>query len=668
MKLRFSSRIFLALGGLVCLALVVALGVFEPLLRRRAERDFDARFERAERAFVELEALRTRALAEQIALVASHNAQLRTVLSTASLGDDLGFGPPAAADSALRDAHLRLRSLLPSLPLAERSDVLVVLSGSGQLLWSRADPERVGDDLAQLPLFARTLAEGAATGAWTAAANAPGAPRLVPEASAPAVHRVVAAPVVFEQGVHGVVIAGSRLDAEALASVRAVSGLELALLSRGALVATTLGAPEASALAALVPGSLGAGPLALAGERFRARQAAVSADLDARDGTFLLLASLADEEALVRRLRLSLLGVGGAVLAGALLSAFFLARGITQPVAALARAARRVGAGALGTEVTPRTQDEVGELAVAFNEMTRGLRERDRIRRTFERYVSPAVAGEVLRHPELAPLAGVRRELTVGFVDVAGFTSLAERLAPAALVLRLNEYLDAVCTAVLAEDGTVNEFLGDGVVAFWGAPIAQPDHALRAARAALACRDALLALIERWRSEGLSAPGFRIGLHTGALIVGEIGAAERRAYRAVGDAMNVAARIEGANKAYGTQLLVSQTTRAAAGASLAAREVDRVRVIGRGEPLALFELAGPEATLAPATRALYERYAEALARYRAGDFAAAAEGFAACLALAPGDGPSTALLARSHAFERQRPASDWDGVHDLERK
>lgn len=668
MRLRFSSRIFLALGGLVCLALAVALGVFEPLLRRRAERDFDERFARAERAFVELEALRTRALAEQIALVASHNAQLRTVLSTASLGDDLGFGPPVSAEGALRDANLRLRSLVPSLPLAERSDVGVVLSGSGQLLWSRADPERVGDDLARLPLFARTLAEGAATGAWTDAQNVPGGPRLVPEASAPAVHRVVAAPVVFEQGVHGVVIVGSRLDTEALASVRAVSGLELALLSRGALLATTLGEREARALAAYGAVPVEGIPLALAGVRFRARQAPVSADLDARDGSFLLLASLAEEEALVRRLRLSLLGVGGAVLVGALLSAFFLARGITRPLATLARAARRVGAGALDTEVTPRTQDEVGELAVAFNEMTRGLRERDRIRRTFERYVSRAVAGEVLRHPELAPLAGVRRELTVGFVDIAGFTSLAERLAPDALVLRLNEYLDAVCTAVLAEDGTVNEFLGDGVVAFWGAPIAQLDHALHAARAALACRDALQSLALRWRGEGLPAPGFRIGLHTGLLIVGEIGAADRRAYRAVGDAMNVAARIEGANKAYGTQLLVSQTTRAAAGASLAAREVDRVRVIGRSEPLALFELAGPEASLAPATRALYARYAEALERYRARDFAAAAEGFAACLGLAPGDGPSTALLARAHAFERQRPPADWEGVHDLERK
>jgi adenylate cyclase len=299
--------------------------------------------------------------------------------------------------------------------------------------------------------------------------------------------------------------------------------------------------------------------------------------------------------------------------------------------------------------------------------MTRGLRERDRIRRTFERYVSREVASEILRHPELAPQVGVKRELTVCFVDVAGFTTLAEQLAPEAVVARLNEYFDAVCGAVLAQDGTVNEFLGDGVVAFWGAPVPQADHALRACRAALAAREALGRLAVRWRAEGLPSPRFRIGLHTGALVVGELGASERRAYRAVGDAMNVAARIEGVNKLYRTELLISETTRAAAGAALAAREIDRVRVVGRIQPLALFE---PVVEGAPDAqqRALLDRYAAALAAYRARDFAAAAGGFAACLALAPGDGPSAVLLERARAFAQHPPPSDWDAVHVLASK
>src|SRR5262245_44995504 len=364
MRLPFSGKIFLALGGLVCLAIATALGVLEPLSRLRAEEDIAARFERARRAFAELQSLRKRELADQIALVASHNAQLRTVLSTASLGDDLGFDAPASAADTLRDANLRLRSLIPSLPLAERADVLVVLAGTGELLWSRADPERAGDDLSTLEPFRETLERGEAEGSWTSGANRAGGPRLVPERQEPAVYLVVAAPVVFEEAVHGVVLAGTRIDAETLASLRAVSGLDLALLSRGALVESTLPPAEAAALTALAPRTESSEQLALAGRGYRTRLTRVSAG-GADDARFLLLASTAAEQAFVRRIRDSLLAVGAGVLAGAMLAALALARGITRPVAALAQAARRVGAGELDTEITLSSRDELGELGAA---------------------------------------------------------------------------------------------------------------------------------------------------------------------------------------------------------------------------------------------------------------------------------------------------------------
>src|SRR5262245_4795773 len=296
MRLPFSGKIFLALGGLVCLAIAVALGVLEPLSRRRAEEDFAARFERARRAFAELQTLRKRELSDQIALVASHNAQLRTVLSTASLADDLGFGPASEAEDALHDANLRLRSLIPSLPLAERSGVLVVLAGTRQPLWSRADPERAGDDLSALEPFRETLAHGEAECSWTSAANPAGGPRLVPERPADAVYLVVAAPVVFEESVHGVVLAGTRIDQATLASLRAVSGLDLALLSGGTPVASTLPTAEASALADALAQAEPLEQLQLAGEGYRARVTPVSTGRGADDAHFLLLASTAAEQ------------------------------------------------------------------------------------------------------------------------------------------------------------------------------------------------------------------------------------------------------------------------------------------------------------------------------------------------------------------------------------
>lgn len=679
-RLRLQAKVFLALAGLVCLSMAAALLLLEQLTSRRVEARFAEGFAHARAAFRELQSLRLRFLADEIEALARANPQLRTVLSTASLSADfdLGFGSPgggADAETARRDANLRLRSLLPSLALAERSDVLVVLSADGELLYSRADPERAGDALEELPIYLQTVETGGGEDVWLA--PQPGAgPRLVPETPSPAVYRVLARPVVFESAVHGVVIAGQRIDEDTLATIRGVSGLHLALVADGVAIASTLPGATRGELDALLPRLpvLAEEPalrISLAGGAYLARRAEIAADTDPARAAFVLLGPLDAELAFLRRLRHAILGAGGAILVAALLPAFALARGITRPVAALVAAARRVGTGDLETRVEIRSADEIGELGRAFDDMTRGLRERERIRRTFERYVSKEVAEEILRHPEMAPAAGARRELTVAFVDLAGFTALAEGARPEALVARLTEYLEAVCEAVLASSGTVNELLGDGVVAFWGAPVPHADHAARAARAALACRDALEPLVARWRAEGTPAAastGYRIGLHTGELVVGEIGGAERRAYRAVGDAMNVAARIEAANKVYGTRLLASGATAARAGGAVVAREIDRVRVVGRAEPIDLYEILAPAGALDPAREALAARYAEGLAAYRARDFAGAARAFEACLALAPGDGPSAALLARCRAFGTSPPPAAWDGCFDLESK
>jgi class 3 adenylate cyclase len=669
--LGFRGRVFLYLAGLVALAIAAALLALESVTSRRMEERFADRFARARSAFHELESLRLRFISERVDTLVRESPQLRTVLSTASLSADfdLGLGAPSAgADSALRDANLRLRSLLPSLALAEPGVVLVVLSSTGKLLYSGAATERVGDDLSGLGVYRAAIEGHAVDAVWVAPRSDP-AP-LLPERPLPAVYRIAASPVVFEGSVHGVVVSGQPVHAGILASTRSVSGLDVALIAHDQLVASTLSDAAASALAerlaALPSGASGEAPfsLELAGERYLAGRAEVAPDAGTAETSFVLLDSLAPEQGFLRRLRVSLVAAGGLVILWALVPAFALARGITRPVAELARAARRIGAGQLDTRVRLRRGDEVGELGRAFDEMAAGLEERERIRRTFERYVSREVAEEVLRHPELTRPGGARRELTVAFVDLAGFTGMAERGTPESLVALLSDYFEIVCEAVLATDGTVNEFLGDGVVAFWGAPVPQPDHAERACRAALRCRDGLSALVERWQREGRSAD-FRIGLHSGELVVGEIGTSERRAYRAVGDAMNVAARVESAGKSYGLRLLASEEVVARSGGAIAAREIDRVRVVGRREPLALFELVGATESLSGDEQAFLQRWSEALACYRARDFDAAEDRFAACLAERPGDAPSALYLERCRAFRSTPPDDGWDWVHEL---
>jgi class 3 adenylate cyclase len=664
---RFATKLFLAFAALLGVALAVALLALERVARQRAEESFAARFEQTRSAFVELGRLRARFVADEIDSLARGNPQFRTVLSTASLAPDLGLGGkdgPASTQAVTADAHLRLRSLVPGLALTARSDVLLLLAADGRLLYAATDPERAGEDLSALALFQETLRTGEAAGAWTERSPHAEGLALVPRGAGPAVYEVIARPVVFDDAVHGVVIAGARVDEAALATLKRVAGLDLALVAHGHLVASTLPpALETQLVRSWTQLARGAGERAPFSEGHWLRTTPV-VPAAAPTAEFVLIASTAEERAFVRRMRTSLTAVTAAILGVSLAVSFTIARGITTPLRALAGAARRIGAGELETQVRISSRDELGELGDAFNEMARGLRERDRLRRTFERYVSKQVAAEILQHPELVPVGGVARELTVGFVDIGGFTSLAERLGAEVVVARLNEYLEAVCGAVLARDGTVNEFVGDGIVVYWGAPMPQPDHAARACLAALACRDALAALAARWQAAGLPETRFRIGLHTGELVVGEIGSEERRAYRAVGDAMNLAARLESANRHYGTRILASEATRRPAGEAILAREIDWVRVVGRAQPVRLFEPLAPAREASPVLRAFVARWEEARGLYRAREYAAAAGAFRA---LAP-DPAAEVLCARAEAFAANPPPAEWDGVHALDVK
>ncbi|MEX2207266.1 MAG: adenylate/guanylate cyclase domain-containing protein [Myxococcota bacterium] len=676
-RLRFRTKIWAVLCGFVFAALAIALVVAQDMTLDRAREEARARFDRTLVAFSELQRLRSALLAETIDALTRTNPQLRTILSTATLaGTDLGVGPAPTQD-ALRDANLRLQSALPSLALHHRQVIFAVASAQGQLLYSKADPERYGQDLSQLELVRAIGAHGSAAALWLDTdARVEGA-RLAPAYPSPALYLVRGEPVVFGEEIHGQVIAGEPIDRALLSSLRAISGVDLALLVGSRVLATTLSVGDAARLGAKLdafgdrsPASAGGGmvELSLGGERYLALRAEVVPGRPTAEAGFVLLSSLDAALAGFRDLRQTLIGVGLGILAAALGLGFLLARGITRPLATLARAARRVGAGEFETRVEIGTGDELEALGAAFNEMASGLAERELIKQTLERYVSKGVAAELLRAPGRAALAGVRRELTVLFVDLGGFTELAEELEPEAVVAHLNEYFEAVCGAVLEHDGTVKEFQGDGVVAFWGAPIEQPDHAPRACRAALAASIRLDALCARWSERGVLAPRYRMGLHTAELVAGEIGSVERGTYGVVGDGMNLASRLEGANKAYGTRVLISEATRARAGEGFVTRELDTVRVLGRRAEVRIFELVGLAGEVDARTLNVLAHYAEALAAYRARDWDASARALARLLQLAPDDAPARMLQARGSAYGADPPPSDWDGVFALDAK
>jgi class 3 adenylate cyclase/CHASE2 domain-containing sensor protein len=365
-------------------------------------------------------------------------------------------------------------------------------------------------------------------------------------------------------------------------------------------------------------------------------------------GLVLLLALAAAAAALLLPPLAGGLALAGGALAWALASAAaFAAAGLVLPLLAGPLAAA---------------------LAFALVNLYRfAVTDRDKrlLRRSFGLYLPPVMVDRMLRAETLPELGGEQREVTLLFSDLAGFSGLAERLSPSELVAVMNEYLTAMTDLIEAEGGMVDKYIGDAIVAIFGMPLELPDHALRAARAALACQRRLATLNDdpaAFRGHRLKA---RIGLATGAAVVGNVGSRRRFNYTAIGDTVNLAARLEGANKIYGTEILATAATRAACGEAILWREIDRVRVVGRDQPETVLEPLGPAAAATPADRERAAAFAAALSDYRARRFAEAA---ARAAPLAAADPAACALAARARACLADPPTASWDGVTRLEVK
>ena len=278
------------------------------------------------------------------------------------------------------------------------------------------------------------------------------------------------------------------------------------------------------------------------------------------------------------------------------------------------------------------------------------------LKQAFRHYLSPVVIERLLEDPAQLRLGGERRELTIFFSDLQGFSSLSERLVPEALTQLLNDYLTDMTDIILEEGGTLDKYEGDAIIAFWNAPVAQPDHATRAVRAALRCQRRLAERRAEFRERSGVDLRMRIGINTGEVVVGNMGSRERFDYTVLGDAANLASRLEGANKAFGTYLMVSETTWTAA-RGFAGRELARLRVVGRQTPVRVFE---PCEGAPPAE---WTAFAEGLAAFAAGRFAEAQVAFER----AGDDAAARAYAERCLRLEAE-PPPNWDGVWNLMEK
>ena len=281
------------------------------------------------------------------------------------------------------------------------------------------------------------------------------------------------------------------------------------------------------------------------------------------------------------------------------------------------------------------------------------------IRLAFEKYVSSDVVGDIVAHPERLKLGGERRELTVLFSDLAGFTSMSEKLSPEAVADVINLYLNEATKIVMSHGGTVDKFIGDAVMAFWGAPLPDAQHALHGTRAAIAMQEMMQRCQPQFQAFGTDELKLRIGLHSGPAVVGNMGSDLRFTYTALGDTVNLAARLEGVNKAYGTKILLTTDTATLLDSSLTLRPVDRVRVKGKDIPVDIFTPCDDPA--------LIEATQQALDAYRAQDWPRASQAWAAVRQLRPQDSVATVFEARIAQRRTTVPQPDWDGSVALDK-
>ncbi len=343
--------------------------------------------------------------------------------------------------------------------------------------------------------------------------------------------------------------------------------------------------------------------------------------------------------------------------------------GLIKPLKELVSATRKVEQGQLNAQVQITTRDEIGTLANSFNHMVRELRLKEKIKDTFGKYLDPRVVMTLIDSPEgVIDTVGEKRIMTMFFSDIAGFTSIGESLMPDALVRLINEYFTHQAIPIQQNKGIIDKFIGDSVMAFWGPPFTEEEeHAGLACLAALDQRRQLEEFRRRLPDlmgirKGLPDIDFRIGIATGEVVVGNIGSELSKSYTVMGDTVNLASRLEGANKHYGTRFLINETTQQMASQDVETREIDLIQVVGKSEPVRVFELLARRGELEERQQELRDHFGQGMKAYRARDWEASARQFGSCLELDPEDNPSQVFLERVDYMKQNPPSHDWDGV------
>jgi len=336
-------------------------------------------------------------------------------------------------------------------------------------------------------------------------------------------------------------------------------------------------------------------------------------------------------------------------------SAFF-SQAIAKPMRVLAGEMSKIKSFDLDSQVMIHTNfSEILDMKESFENMRSGLK-------NFKRYVPADLVAQLINQNINADLGGESREMTIFFSDIAKFTSIAEKTEPEKLVQDLCVYFEIVSKTILENKGTIDKYIGDAVMAFWGAPAMMDNHAEKSCHAAIMVRNNLHTLGRQWENQGKYPFNTRIGIHTGNVIVGNMGYKERLDYTVIGDPVNVSSRLEGINKVYGTEIIVSENTHAFCHDKYEFRLLDRVSLLGRNEGMNIYELITFKNDLNKQLIKIFQYYETGLKHYFDRNWNESLKYFNAVLKYRPNDKPGKLMMERCLVYRKNPPPDDWNGV------
>jgi adenylate cyclase len=396
----------------------------------------------------------------------------------------------------------------------------------------------------------------------------------------------------------------------------------------------------------------------LGGEPFITR--ILSLQGDDSNNIAILQRSLNAELASFYQLRSILLVIFGGAILLSVVGASIISGSVTHPVSVLTEGARRISRGDYESRVTIRQRDEMGRLADTFNEMAHGLQERDKVRNLLGKVVSPQIADELMKKD--IELGGEEVEATILFSDIRSFTSISESMSPKQVILMLNHYLTEMNQIIEDNNGVVDKYIGDAVMAIYGAPLAHADSPGNAVRSAQAMQAAMAAINTHFCDWDIPPISIGIGINSGTVVAGNMGSMSRLNYTVLGDAVNLASRVEGLCKLYGSSIIITESTRRQC-PDLMCLELDRVTVKGKSKPVTLYEPLSADTGML----SLRDQYEVALMAYREQNWQRAQGLFAGLQESQPGL-LFQIYLGRIEHFIDNPPGPNWDGVFELTTK